>query len=70
VLLTVSDHGIGADLGGLATETIWQAPGFGSGFGSGIVAELAERLGGFVTRAGGPTGTTATFRIPAGRSMQ
>jgi two-component sensor histidine kinase len=59
VLLTVTDNGIGCQ----SSETLWEAPGFGSG----IIAQLAERLGGFVTRIGGPTGTAATFRIPVAR---
>lgn len=62
VLLTVTDNGVGVR----STETLWAAPGFGSG----IVAELAARLGGFVTRASGPAGTTATFRVPAARRVQ
>lgn len=64
VLLTVSDNGVGAParLG----ETVWQAPGFGCG----IVAQLAERLGGFVTRAASPNGTVVTFRVPGARRMQ
>jgi two-component sensor histidine kinase len=66
VLLTVSDNGVGANVGCRSGETIWQAPGFGSG----IVIQLAERLGGFVTRVGGPTGTTATFWAPAAKSMR
>jgi two-component system, sensor histidine kinase PdtaS len=66
VLLTVTDNGVGAGLGCRSAETVRQAPGFGLG----IVTQLAERLGGFVTRVGGPAGTTATFRVPAVRSVQ
>jgi two-component sensor histidine kinase len=65
VLLTVSDNGVGVGADRRVAETVWEAPGFGSG----IVAELAGRLGGFVTRVSGAGGTTATFRIPA-RRMQ
>ena len=64
VLLTVSDNGVGEAADRRSAEAIWQAPGFGSG----IVAQLAERLGGFVTRVSGPMGTTATFGVPAGES--
>jgi two-component sensor histidine kinase len=63
VLLTVSDNGIGQD--SRSPEAIWQAPGFGSG----IVAQLAERLGGSVTRVSGPAGTTVTFGVPAAGSV-
>ena len=66
ILLTVTDTGIGASDRRRSAETVWQAPGFGSG----IVTQLAERLGGFVTRVGGPEGTTATFRVPAARRPQ
>jgi two-component sensor histidine kinase len=66
LLLTVTDNGVGAGMARRSAETFGQAPSFGSG----IVTRLAERLGGFVTRVGGPAGTTATFRVPAERSMQ
>ena len=64
LVLTVADNGVGAAC--RSAETVWQAPGFGSG----IVARLAERVGGVVTRVGGPAGTSVTFRVPAARSMQ
>ena len=69
IILTVKDNGVGAGVGCRSAETIWEAPGFGSG----IVTQLAERLGGFVTCVSGPTGTTGTtvtFRVPAERSMK
>jgi two-component sensor histidine kinase len=66
VLLTVIDTGIGAAGRRRPIEAVWQAPGFGSG----IVTQLAERLGGFVTRVSGADGTTATFRVPAARLTQ
>lgn len=64
VVLSVTDNGVGVDY--RSAETIWRAPGFGSG----IVAQLADRLGGFITRVGGPGGTRVTFRVPASRQMQ
>ena len=66
VLLSVIDNGVGAGVGGRSAETIWEAPGFGSS----IIAQLAARVGGFVTHVRGPQGTTVTFRAPAARSMQ
>jgi two-component sensor histidine kinase len=66
LLLRVTDNGIGEAAGGRSAETVWRAPGFGSG----IVAQLAERLNGLATRVSGPKGTTATFRVPAARSLQ
>lgn len=66
VLLSVTDNGVGTGAHGRAAGTIWQTPGFGSG----IVTQLAERLGGSVTRVSGPTGTIATFSAPAWRRMQ
>jgi two-component sensor histidine kinase len=66
VVLAVRDNGIGTGVGGRSAERLWQMPDLGSG----IVAQLAERLGGFATRVRGPGGTTATFRVPAARSMQ
>jgi two-component system, sensor histidine kinase PdtaS len=66
VLLKVTDNGVGAAAARRSAETIWQAPGFGSG----IVAQLAERLNGLATRVSGSKGTTATFRVPAARSLQ
>lgn len=58
VSLTVADNGVGAAY--RSAETVWQSPGFGSG----IVAQLAERLDGMVTRVGGPSGTSVTLRVP------
>ena len=66
VLLTVTDNGVGIGVGYRSAEAIWQAPGFGSG----IVAQLAERLDGFVTRVSSRAGTTVTFRVPAAQSVQ
>jgi two-component sensor histidine kinase len=66
VLLTVTDTGVGTNHRCRSANTICRAPGFGSG----IVTQLAERLGGFVTRVSGPGGTTATFRTPAARLGQ
>jgi two-component sensor histidine kinase len=66
VLLKVTDNGVWAAAQGRSAQTVWQAPGLGSG----IVAQLAERLDGFTTRASGPKGTTATFRVPAARRLQ
>ncbi len=63
VVLSVSDNGVGGATGSL--ETILEAPGFGSG----IVSQLAERLGGFVTRVSGPGGTTATLRVPTAKRL-
>jgi two-component system, sensor histidine kinase PdtaS len=65
VLLMVRDNGVGAVERG-RPETVCRAPGFGSG----IVTQLAERLGGFVTRVGGPVGTIATLRVPLARRLQ
>jgi two-component sensor histidine kinase len=64
VLLTVTDNGVGA--AGRPVEPVWCSPGFGSG----IITQLAERLGGLVTRVAGPGGATATLRVPAARRMQ
>jgi two-component sensor histidine kinase len=65
VLLTVRDNGgHGAALG--AGEMVWEA----SGLGSGIVAQLARRLGAYAGRVSGPGGTTATFRAPAAPGLQ
>jgi two-component sensor histidine kinase len=64
LLLTVADNGTGAAC--RTAETIWQSPGFGSG----IVAQLAQRLGGAVSRVIGPGGVTVTFRAPALGQMQ
>jgi two-component sensor histidine kinase len=66
LLLTVTDNGVGPRVGGRSGEAVWRSPGFGSG----IVNQLAERLGGFVISVGGPEGTTVSFRVPAARSMQ
>jgi two-component sensor histidine kinase len=66
LLLTVTDNGVGPRVGGRSGEAVWRSPGFGSG----IVNQLAERLGGFVISVGGPEGTTVGFRVPAARSMQ
>ena len=66
VRLTVSDNGVGATINRRFVETV----GDDAGLGSGIVARLAERLGGYVTREGGAGGTTATFWVPAPRRMQ
>lgn len=65
VLLTVADNGVGSFAPNRSAEAIWQAPGFGSG----IVDQLAERLGGSVTRVGGPAGTTVTLSVPGSLSM-
>lgn len=65
VLLTVADNGVGPCVGGRSAQTVWQSPGFGTG----IVAELAKRLGGAVSRVCGPCGATASFRIPAARNL-
>jgi two-component sensor histidine kinase len=62
VLLTVADDG---RKGARAGDTVWQAPGFGTG----IVTRLAERLGGYVTRLHGPTGAVATLCVPADRAL-
>jgi two-component sensor histidine kinase len=64
VRLTVTDNGVGADAG-FPSAAPAQAT---RGFGSGIVAQLAERLGGSMTLAGGPAGTVATFRVPEPRN--
>lgn len=61
VLLTVTDNGVGNTAPDQSAETIWRAPGFGSG----IIAQLAERLGGSVTRISGPAGSTVIFCVPA-----
>ena len=66
VVLTVIDNGVWAAAGFRPVETLWESPGFGSG----LVTQLAERLGGFVTRVGGPAGTTATLRVPGARRVQ
>jgi two-component sensor histidine kinase len=66
VLLTVTDNGVGADAGLSSADT----GGGERGFGSGIVAQLAARLGGSMTLAGGSSGTAATFRVPAARNTQ
>ena len=58
VVLSVSDNGMGGAPGSF--ETAWEAPGFGTS----IVSQLAERLGGFVTRVSAPGGTTATLSVP------
>ena len=65
VLLTVADSGVGSFAPDRSSETIWQAPGFGSG----IINRLAERLGGSVTRVSGPAGATVTFSVPGSLSM-
>jgi two-component sensor histidine kinase len=65
VLLTVTDNGVGGPAPDRSPETIWQA----SGFGSGIINQLAERLGGSVTRMSGPGGTSVTFGVPAALRM-
>jgi two-component sensor histidine kinase len=66
VLLTVSDNGVGPRTGDRSGEAVWRSPGLGSG----IVSQLAERLGGFVISEGGPEGTTVSFRVPAAGSMR
>jgi two-component system, sensor histidine kinase PdtaS len=66
LLLTVTDNGVGPRVGGRSDEPVWRSPGFGSG----IVNQLAERLGGFVISVGGPQGTAVSFRVPAARSVQ
>lgn len=60
LLLTVCDNGVGEVAPERSARVIWQA----SGFGSGIINQLADRLGGFVTRVSGPVGTTVTFVVP------
>jgi two-component sensor histidine kinase len=66
VLLTVSDNGAGDAGPGRGARTVWQPPGLGTG----IVDQLAERLGGFVTRASGPAGVTVIFGIQTGAGRQ
>jgi len=66
LLLTVTDNGVGPRPGGRSGEPVWRSPGFGSG----IVNQLAERLGGFVISVGGPEGTEVSFRAPVGRFVQ
>jgi two-component sensor histidine kinase len=60
VVLRVTDDGVGTAARTPSAGTIWKA----TGFGCGIVAQLAERLGGSVTRVSGPLGTTVTFVVP------
>ena len=57
VLLRVSDNGVGSLAPDRSIETAWQRPGFG-------FEQLAERLGGSVTRVSGPVGTSVTFSVP------
>ena len=64
VLLRVSDNGVGSLAPDRSVEAVWRRPGLGFG----IVEQLAERLGGSVTRVSGPAGTTVTFSVP-GSSM-
>lgn len=64
VLLAVADNGVG--LSCRSAEVIQQSPGFGSS----IVTQLAERLGGVITRVGGPAGTSVTLRVPTARGVQ
>jgi two-component sensor histidine kinase len=66
VLLSVTDNGAGAGVPGRPAEAIWAAHGFGSG----IITQLAGRLGGVVTRVSGPAGTIATFSLPAAGRRQ
>jgi len=66
LLLTVMDNGVGPRGAGRSAEAVWRGPGFGSG----IVSQLAERLGGFVISVGGPEGATVSFRVPVARSSQ
>lgn len=60
VVLRVADDGVGSVARARPAETVWKAPGFGCG----IVTQLAERLGGSVTRVSAPLGTTVTFVVP------
>jgi two-component sensor histidine kinase len=60
VVLRVTDDGVGSAAQAQSAETVWRAPGFGCR----IVTQLAERLGGSVTRVSGPYGTTVTFVVP------
>ena len=61
LLLTVTDNGVGSFAHHRPAESFGQSPGFGTG----IVNQLAERLGGSVTRFGGPVGTSVTLCVPA-----
>jgi two-component sensor histidine kinase len=61
VLLTVTDNGVGCGVEERSVESIWRTPGFGSG----IVTQLAERLGGCVTCVRRRVGTTTTLIVPA-----
>lgn len=64
LVLTVSDNGAGfaSQFGGPVLSSL--------GLGSAIVAELADRLGGAVSRKTGPRGATVIVRIPAQRATQ
>ena len=64
VLLTVADNGVG--VAAPRTQPILAS----SGIGWGIVQELADRVGGAITRHSGPAGTTVTLRVPAERSTR
>ena len=66
LVLTVTDNGVGTAGSDRSDDTVWQAPGFGSG----IVTQLADRLGGSVARMSGPHGTSTTFSVPAALSLQ
>jgi two-component sensor histidine kinase len=66
VLLSVTDNGAGMGMADGSAEIVWQARGDGTG----IVIQLAERLGGSVTRVNGPVGTIATFSAPAAQCMR
>jgi len=64
--LTVTDNGVGAGAADRSTETFRQTPGFGSG----IIAQLAERLGASVTCLSGAVGTTTSISVPAALRIQ
>jgi two-component sensor histidine kinase len=64
VLLTVADNGVGA------APTWTQAILGNPGVGWSIVQELADRLGGTITRHSGLAGTTVTLRVPTERRAQ
>ena len=64
VVLTVADNGVG--LQGSHLSAVWQ-PG---GFGSGIVEQLAHRIGGAVDRIDGPRGVSVSLTVPAAARTQ
>jgi two-component sensor histidine kinase len=62
VALTVADNGLGA----AATRPIWASPGFGTG----IVCELASRIGGKIWSQTDAYGTSVRLSIPLREAMQ